>query len=182
MKYLLVVLVFGAMTAHGKALSKWRVKNKISYTYLTWENEDTATTMTVNYHATVDEDNKATVLFSESPQGGVPALYEFKAFGQTKKIKSIKRLFHRVTLEGLQAGQVYYFVVGDESIGYSKEMSFKTLPSDSSKIKFITGGDMGATPKTNEMLKHVETPTSKGYLLPCKLATNYAALIIENVS
>jgi len=34
--------------------------------------------------------------------------------------------------------------------------------------------------KINEMLKHVETPTSKGYLLPCELAAKHAALIIKN--
>ncbi len=130
----------------------WEPDEGLSYIYLTWEKENTSTHMTVNYHSALNYEMPQAFI-SEVPLGGDVSLYKKRVYGKTRSLSGIKRAFHRVTFNDLKPGAIYYFIVGDKNVGYSKEYSFKTLPNDGTPITFVTGGDMGARESVGKILK-----------------------------
>jgi len=149
---ILISILFFSIISFSETLPNWAPENKLSYVYLTWEHEDTSNHMTVNYHSSLNYEI-AQVLYSTKPQYGVVSNYEFKKFGETKWLDGLVRAFHNITITDLKPDTTYYFVVGDMKTGFSKEHKFRTLPADSSRVRFVTGGDMGHADSLADMLK-----------------------------
>ena len=131
------------------------------HVYLTWAEEDTSRTMTVNLQSDKAL-TEAHVLFDTVSRNGDRMAYRSKssARGHQVIVKAHARTKNRkvaptkhpekyirdaafVTLQGLQPDTEYFFVAGNEDIGFSKEFRFKTLPADDSRLRLISGGDMG---------------------------------------
>jgi hypothetical protein len=53
------------------------------------------------------------------------------------------RTIHNTHLTSLSPNTTYAFTAGNEAIGFSKEILFRTLPSDSSPLRLVFGGDTG---------------------------------------
>ena len=90
----------------------------------------------------------AHVFYDTHPRSGDPKAYTQEAVGQTRTIAGLPdgRFIHRVRLTGLEAGHTYFFVVGDDTTGYSSEIRFRTLPGGDAPLRFVVGGDMGGYP------------------------------------
>ncbi len=118
--------------------------------YLTWQN-DTSTTITVNYHTRSDA-GQSLVRFDIVSRGGVPDDYMFQASGNSHQVpgleavEGVARTIHVVELTDLLTGQEYYFIAGDPVTGFTDERKFRTIPDGGEPIRFVTGGDMGADP------------------------------------
>ena len=110
--------------------------------YLTFEEENTSSSITVNFQATEQSENPGQVYYDTQARDGNIESYSFKASGRTHYLSSHKRTLHHVKLSQLTSNTTYYFVVGNSQIGHSQEMKFKTLPNDGSAIHMVTGGDM----------------------------------------
>jgi hypothetical protein len=109
--------------------------------YLTWSDEDTSTTMTVNYH-TRGPSSGSNVYYDTQPRHGEIAAYAGHARGFERSIEGVDRTVHVVPLSRLSPGTTYWFVAGDPSAGFTSERSFRTLPGDDAPITFVAGGDM----------------------------------------
>lgn len=109
---------------------------------LTWDHEDTAHTITVNY--VNNNSQAATVYYDTTSHGGIVKNYRYQTQAETRTYPGINFHVHSTRLINLDPEQSYYFIVGDESDGYSKERKFKTVPLRGD-IRFISGGDTGIT-------------------------------------
>ena len=78
MRLLLAIVLLFSLSIQAETLRNWKTKTPLSYIYLTWELEDTSTSMTVNYHATSSTKNMAQVFFSESKKMGQVEDYDYK--------------------------------------------------------------------------------------------------------
>lgn len=116
------------------------------HVYLTFQREDPATAITVNYQMMTPSDVSEVFYDTQSPKTGNPTHYRFHAEGRRHTIKGLAdgRSVHWVELTSLEPGATYHFIAGDAKGGYSAEMSFRTVPRDAAKFRFVTGGDMGA--------------------------------------
>lgn len=122
----------------------------LSVVYLTWEHQDTSTHMTINYHTQKDYKNSQ-VFYDTVPRQGDISQYRFSQKGRAVELEPIQRWFHRITLSPLDPGKTYYFVVGDEITGFSREFKFRTLPDDGSPFRFVSGGDMGISEEMRDI-------------------------------
>lgn len=124
------------------------------HTYLTWQDEDTATKITVNYHVR-EAGHETTVFYDTEPRQGNRAKYRFQAQGKSHHFQGMgdERWVHSAELTGLEPGGTYYFVVGAESEEYNREQKFRTLPSDGRPVRFATGGDMGVWPMARKLME-----------------------------
>lgn len=125
----------------------------IYHTYLTWMNEDTATTMAIHYQ-TDRKFKKAQAFVDTRSHGGSVEKFKKHAervHGTSRFLKKVKRFTHTIQLTGLTPNTTYYFIVGDRRSGFSKEFKFKTLPDDDTPIRFINGGDMGTSRLTAKL-------------------------------
>jgi len=113
--------------------------------YLTFPVEDTAHNITVNYH-TRNLSMVSYIHYDTEPRLGNKELYQFSAKGVASGFPASERTMHSITLNELEAGQTYYFIVGDDLSGYSQEYHFKTLPADDSPVHIVQGGDMNTDP------------------------------------
>lgn len=122
------------------------------FVYLSYPG-DPSTSITVGYQ-TRDLSDASVVRYDTISRGGVAGTYAFEAEGAQTRISGLRttRTIHHVTLTGLQPGTQYYFVAGSDDGGYTKERSFRTIGDDDSPIRFVTGGDMGATKLTRRLL------------------------------
>jgi len=114
----------------------------LSHIYLSFRSADTSTAITVNYHT--NENAVASQVYYDIESRSDVSEYQFHAEGFSNSVNDIKRLFHHVELTGLVSDQTYYFVVGDEEVGFSSERKFQTVPA-TGPIRFVTGGDMGTS-------------------------------------
>lgn len=122
------------------------IKN-VFHVYLTWHQEDTSTTMTVVYHHTDHDFEESQVFYDTESRGGSPSEYRLTKKGYARNIDGLSRRVHFVELTELVPNQTYYFIAGDSKNGFSPERKFRTIPSDNSPIKFVTGGDIGLDPQ-----------------------------------
>jgi hypothetical protein len=122
------------------------------HVYLTWQG-NTSRTMTVNYQ-TFGPPVASMVCYDTKPRSGRAAEYRFMAVGNSHQVAGLEgdRKIHWVELENLTPGQTYYFVAGDPKHGFTDERKFRTLPSGSQKLRFVTGGDMGVGPAVAQLL------------------------------
>jgi hypothetical protein len=123
------------------------------FLYLTYP-DNPSTTITVNYQtqrpvkeSTVRYDTKS----HKRDRGG----YTHQADGSTLQVPGlpVERTIHTITLRGLLPDTTYYFTAGSVQDGFTEERSFRTVPSGDEPIRFITGGDMDSTPRTQALLK-----------------------------
>jgi hypothetical protein len=73
-------------------------------------------------------------------------LYKFKKRGRTETIKDVDKTYNHALLENLVPGATYYFRVGDDQMGFSKEYKMRMIPNDGTPLKMIVGGDMSTDP------------------------------------
>lgn len=121
--------------------------------YLTFEKEDTSNSITINF--ITDEQSQSSFAYIGSKAGDPdnPRDYTKKVRSRTSFIDGVDKTYHHVLVEGLSANTTYYFRVGDEKIGYSKEYKFQTLPSaadQESEVRLMVGGDMSVNEKIVE--------------------------------
>lgn len=91
----------------------------------------------------------AHAFYDTESRDGDPTAYRQQESGRTRTIPGLHdgRFVHRILLKGLDPGRTYYFIVGDATTGYSKEIKFKTLPGGASPLRFVAGGDVGGYPR-----------------------------------
>lgn len=128
-----------ALTLGGNVLATPR------HVYLTWQG-DTSRTMTINYQ-TLTPSGVSTVYYDTKSRSGQPHEYRHLAVGHAHQLPGLDdgRKIHWVELENLTPGQTYYFIAGDSQNGFTAERKFQTVPADSGKLRFVTGGDMGVS-------------------------------------
>ncbi len=125
----------------GLALAGCTPARDVLPVYLTWSDEDTSRTMTVNYH-TRGPFAGSHVYYDTRPRQGDLARYASHARGFERRIAGVDRTVHVVPLTRLLPGTSYWFIAGDPTTGFSEERSFRTLPNDDSPVSFVVGGDM----------------------------------------
>lgn len=115
--------------------------------YLTWDNPDTAHTQTVVFQ-TLDKAVRPRVeIFLEG--NDKPTVVPCK----TVMFSGYSRRIHHVTLPNLKAYTTYKFRAGDDRYGWSSWKTFRTLASDSTPLKMLTGGDMYRHLETVQLLQ-----------------------------
>ena len=118
--------------------------------YLTWQEQDTSTTMTVVFQTTRSVKNP-TVYYGKGPERELSG-YEAVVEGRPTKFPGLNRWVHFVNLTGLEPGQTYYFRAGGSEVGFSSERKFRTLPGEREHVRFVAGGDMWIEPATHQLL------------------------------
>lgn len=121
------------------------------HVYLTFQNQDTARSITVNFHTMADSGSSpdsAEVYYDTEPRLGYPPLYRHRATGRRHKVEGLAdgRSVHWVELANIEPGRTYYFIAGDPEGGYSAEKKFKTVPPGATTMRFVIGGDIGTGP------------------------------------
>lgn len=113
---------------------------------LTWEETDMVHTMTINYQTRLHH-AETYIHFDTTSRDGNPDSYQKKKRARKNSLPRLKRTVHSATLTGLKPDTQYYFVAGSEEAGYSRERTFKTLPSGDgdTPVRFLVGGDQGTT-------------------------------------
>lgn len=124
------------------------------HVYLTWQG-DTSRTMTVNYQ-TLEPSGASTVYFDTRSRNGQPREYRHMAVGRSHQVPGLEdgRKVHWVELENLSPGETYYFIASDPQSGFTAERKFRTVPTGSEKLRFVTGGDMGISADLASLLQH----------------------------
>lgn len=112
--------------------------------YLTFEREDTSTSVTVNYMNLGK--GAGGFVYYDTVSRTKPEEYQFKKRGRTETIKGVDKTYNHALLENLVPGQTYYFRVGDDQMGFSKEYKMRMIPNDGTSLKMIVGGDMSTDP------------------------------------
>jgi hypothetical protein len=131
--------------------------------HLTWQNDDTAHTMTVTWQSTL-EGSGETVLYDTVARGGDTGLYRFSTEGVTHTYTGASGFIHDVELEGLQPETVYYFVCGGGG-GWSREMAFKTGPLGRRDVRFVVGGDSRTNPQDRDMVSEAMSRFDPSFVL-----------------
>lgn len=116
-------------------------KGSSPHVFLTWMKEKTSDNITIVYRTQKAPEANAVLYDTVSHQGDI-RLYRYNHQSLTPFVKEGIGHVNRTELTGLKPNTVYYFVVPTEDGGYSKEMSFRTIP-EQGPIRFVTGGDMG---------------------------------------
>lgn len=121
----------------------------IQLVFLTWENEDTSHTMTVNY-LTGGNYQTTLVYYDTQPRNGKSSQYRYQAYGSQRNYPGVNFTIHTTQLKNLNPDNTYYFIVGDQQSGFSAERKFKTVP-EHGRINFISGGDAGTSKEFEKM-------------------------------
>jgi purple acid phosphatase-like protein/calcineurin-like phosphoesterase family protein len=123
------------------------------YVYLTFPG-DPSTSMTVNFITDNAEGATPTVYYDTRVRDGQQGRYRHRATGATRTIHGWDGgwVVHSTDLTDLRPKETYFFTAGNAKAGYTEELKFRTLPRRG-KIRFVTGGDMNATPLTMQLLK-----------------------------
>lgn len=120
------------------------------HTYLTWQQTDTSTTMTVVFQTMTPLKNPVVHYGPESSPN--LADYPLTQKGRPTKFPGLNRWVHFVELTGLEPGQTYHFRAGGDAVGFGPEHKFRTMAIDSEPIRFVAGGDMWIEPATHQLL------------------------------
>lgn len=140
MKFLISLLALLFSTAVFAA----NLSENIVSVYATFQQKSTHDNITINYLSTKKTDVDPVVFISKTP-GAEPESGKIRR-EQGKRVDLPKidtHFVYTIEIDSLEANTTYYFVTGDPETGYSHEMSFTTLPNDSSPIVLLQGGDMG---------------------------------------
>lgn len=107
--------------------------------------------MVINY-ITERTSQTATVYYDTTTRNGDPASYRHTAQGEVRTYPRVEFKVHSTRLTNLDPDKTYYFIVGDETTGYSNERKFRTVP-ETGVIRFISGGDAGVSEAFEEVCK-----------------------------
>lgn len=110
--------------------------------YLTFEKEDTARSVTINFMTSGHTQTAFAYVGPDSSPGDQPRNYALKVRSRTEFIKGVDKTYHHALIDNLEPNTTYYFRVGDEKMGYSKEFKLRTLPAGREEIRLMVGGDM----------------------------------------
>lgn len=128
------------------------------HVYLTWR-ENTARSITINYQTHEEDPTPASppptlVYLDDRPRNGEVRRYRHKIEGTSFHFvgQAAMRRIHQVDIDTLKAGKTYYFICGDEVNGFSEEKKFRTVPTNPKVLRFVTGGDMSASPRARQMM------------------------------
>ena len=113
----------------------------LPYVYLTFEEEDTSSSITINF-MTTGKSEPSYAYIDSRPQDQL-SQFNQQVESRTGKVKGVGKTYHHVKIDNLAPNTTYYFYVGDQNIGFSEFYKFKTLPNDNTPIKVLQGGDMG---------------------------------------
>jgi hypothetical protein len=148
----LVAAVLAVVAMHA-AVTLAKVRREFFIvTYLSWERNDTSTSMTVHY-ITQARYERSQVLYDTVSRGGDPEAYRQRVIGRTRWAGGKKRYLHHAELVGLEPHRTYYYIVGDEISGFSDERKFRTIRNDGGPVRFVVGGDLGPFASTATMMK-----------------------------
>lgn len=125
----------------------------LRFVILTWKpGQDTSTEISINFRIN-DKSRNGKIYYDTKPGDGTPLSYSYSSKATAKIFKGLTgNVIQYVELSNLTPGVPYYFIVEDETGEYSKEMKFKTIAKDAENITFVSGGDMGGSDKTIEMM------------------------------
>ena len=122
---------------------------KVELVFLTWEHVDTSHNMTVNYIP--DTTSQTTMVYYDTTsRNGDLEKYRYKKKGEIRSYPGVDFNVHSTHLKNLDPDKTYYFVVGDESVGYSSERMFRTVP-ETGDIRFVSGGDASVSEAFEEV-------------------------------
>ncbi|HPO12821.1 MAG TPA: metallophosphoesterase family protein [Candidatus Hydrogenedentes bacterium] len=124
------------------------------HTYLTYS-DDPTTSIDINVFIE-RKVPKVTLFYDTESRKGEQAKYAQQMdlpYIQTMLEILDGRACYVAALKNLKPNTLYYFVVGDEKYGYTVERSFRTLPGGNAPLRFINGGDMGVSRRTEKLLK-----------------------------
>jgi hypothetical protein len=144
-KIFLVVALLAIST-----LSLYPYKN-IELVFLTWEHQDTSRNMTINYIPD-STSHTAMVYYDTISRNGDLENYRYKKQGEIRTYPGVDFNVHSTHLGNLDPDKTYYFVVGDETVGYSSERMFRTVP-EKGNIRFVSGGDASVSDAFEEVCK-----------------------------
>ena len=154
---------------------------QVSQVHLGWSTNDVYTTMTVMWYSPVA--SCQSVYYGPDP-GGCPPVYKWAVQGVESGIAPtvdstgyplspaptpFAGFYYRAELEGLDAGETYYFRVFDEASGQiTREWSFRTMAA-SQIVRFAFGGDsqrpyVTAAGDLGQLLTRPDAPANWPYM------------------
>ncbi|MCC6137697.1 MAG: metallophosphoesterase family protein [Bdellovibrionaceae bacterium] len=141
---LLKIFALAFIVVTGLALPGHTEKTAdIVSTYLTWDNEDTATTMVVNILSLIKPKNPI-LHYGTAVQMMNGQQIVFNPT-DVRPITGTPIYITRFSLKNLSPDTMYFFNYKDETHTLPKELSFKTLPATNKPVEFVQGGDMSAS-------------------------------------
>lgn len=153
--------------------SAWTAAAEPMNVYLTYRG-DTSRSIVVNYHLDQrlrDAPDPVVYIDTES-RGGDKSAYARRVVGMKTEMPELPvyRTLNWIEVADLEPNTVYYFIAGDDTNGYTEERSFKTIPAGDEPIRFVTGGDMNVTPRSERLL----TQAAKADPLFCAIGGDIA--------
>jgi hypothetical protein len=119
--------------------------------HLTWQNSDTATTITVTWQ-TRNIDSGDAVAYDIVSKGDNPQLHQYMVTGENHTYEGASGYIHDVELTNLEPNCTYYFVCGGAKGGFSDERSFRTASTQPASIRFVVGGDCRSNPTQRDIV------------------------------
>jgi hypothetical protein len=125
------------------------------HVYLTYS-DDPATSMDINFFVEREVPEVTVYLDTESRGGDITKYKHFRDATYTKSMIELvdRRALYVVALKDLKPNTDYYFVAGDPKYGYGKERKFRTLAGGDAPVRFVNGGDMGASDRARALLEY----------------------------
>lgn len=169
----LVILVGTSLPAHTKKAAD------VHSIYLTWDNEDTATTMVVKI-LTLEKPKNPRLIYGTAVQtmsrgGSEVAETESRAIATTPiHITSF-------SLKNLSPDTVYFFNYKDETHQLPKENSFRTLPNTNKPVEFLQGGDLSASNDVERVAQQAVTNDTMAYVIGGDIAYENGVLSSYNL-
>jgi hypothetical protein len=79
--------------------------------------------------------------------------YKVQSEPATLRAGYAKRSIYRIPLQGLAPDTTYYFIAGNEALGFTRERKFRTPPATCEGVRFVEGGDIGNSKVAAAMLR-----------------------------
>jgi acid phosphatase type 7 len=152
-----LVIIASSMEAFTKRAAR------VQATYLTWDSEDTATTMVVKI-LTLEKPKNPRLLFGTAVQM-VKHNNRFTAPPDERNIPNTPLFITSFSLSGLSPDSTYFFNFKDDTHQATSEESFRTLPANDSPVEFLSGGDMSASPNISKIAQAAVTDDTMAYVI-----------------
>ncbi|MFQ5701510.1 MAG: metallophosphoesterase [Acidobacteriota bacterium] len=150
-RYLFIAILLAGLAGGG--LYRWLLGDE-RYVYLTFDSEDTSTSMVVHPHARATA-RQAILYYDTTPRHGALDRYEHSRLGRFQEVAGVDRRFFFFSLEGLHPATRYFFTAWDDRDGPTEEFSFRTLPDDDRPLRIVDGGDIGWRPLSASAMARV---------------------------
>lgn len=152
-----IVVIASSMEAFTKRVSS------VHSTYLTWDNEDTATTMVVKI-LTLEKPKNPRLLFGTAVQM-MKQTNRFASPTDERNISGTPIFITSFSLTELSPDTTYFFNYKDDTHQASSEESFRTLPADDKNVEFLSGGDMSASSNIATIAQSAVTDDTMAYVI-----------------